>query len=315
MQYLSDDAERVVKSIEDGEIDVRALMKTYDSWAGSALGSDEGLEGLAFEDAMLRSVRERLRLRSTDVGWIENVGDALNVVTERAPAELQSEWHDAKVRALNSSDREKRQLVFRHLVATDYEDELVIVALMESLARDDQMLALTFVSTAATQLHPETRADVVDLVVDEIEKLERRRSSKAAFYATLIDAIFENHPSALPGDQLLGRLERIVFENADPASFAAIADIFSRVLQRTGDPSYIERWFTAVDARLWILALSVLHGSDPDLLTIRLREHLHRFLVDARNSFSPSRFEPANLSVDHIRWIESALFVELTRYA
>src|SRR5438105_3056815 len=122
---------------------------------------------------------------ATTSARLETVGDALNrLESDDMEAESRARWHDVKVNALSGVDPQRKRTAIRHLTAPDYEDESVKAALLESLLRDDEPIALDFALSAGWNVDPETSPEVVELLVSALDDCERRRSSRAAYFAT-----------------------------------------------------------------------------------------------------------------------------------
>jgi hypothetical protein len=245
------------------------------------------------------------------VNFIENVGDAIDVALENAPVEVVTEWHDLKVRALSGDDREKKVIAFRHLTAADFLDDVVVASLMESLDRDPSVVATAFAFVAATQIDPSAREDIVNIVAGEVETLEKRRSPRAAYFASLLDQMFANHPDAQPTPELLATIERIIVTIADPFSFAAFVEVCSRDVQH-GNTSWIQRWLGDSAGRLIVFAISVIEDLDLDALADLPRTAVCEAVAGVRRRVTSDAGTDV-LAAAERQWILSAIDKTLLR--
>jgi hypothetical protein len=108
-------------------------------------------------------------------GELEACGDAIRALAAEEDDAVRSTWHDVKLRAIGGTDRDKKLLAMRHLDESDYEDEALLAALLESLARDEERVALTFGVTAAMNVDPSQHDRFTRLLFDEM------RAARAAW--------------------------------------------------------------------------------------------------------------------------------------
>jgi len=166
-------------------------------------------------------------------------------------------WHEAKLGAVGGNDRDKELLALRHLDARDFDDELMVAALIESLSRDEKTLATTFAVTAGALIDPDSHWDIVRVLLTELKAYEQQRLSKAALFGTCIEQIYENHPRAVPPEWLIAEWTEIVAGSDDPASFAALVDLGALVVERFSDDALIRRWLSSGRIAESMLAISV----------------------------------------------------------
>jgi hypothetical protein len=256
---LSGDANRLVDLVRRGETGVRELIASYDAWRSDEHpSSDDPPVGLA--GRMLADVRARFGITSGMASELEACGDALRVLAAEADGDVRSAWHDAKLRAVGGSDRDKKLLAMRHLDESDYEDEALLAGLVDSLARDEQRVALTFGMTSAMNIDPARHEDAIRLLFGEMTELERRGKSRAANFASTIEQAFEEHPAAVVPGWLIDEWARVVGDVEDPSSFAALIDLWAVAILRSHDVSTLEQWLRSESAEARMLAVAVIRN-------------------------------------------------------
>jgi hypothetical protein len=308
-EFLSEDANRLVDLVRQKKIDVRQLIASYDAWRSDEHPSpDEPPAGLA--DRMLSDVRAQMGIRSGMAGELEACGDAIRALAAEADDDIRSAWHDAKLRAIGGTDRDKKLLAMRHLDGSDYGDEALLAALIESLGRDEERIALTFGITSAMNVDPSQHEETIRLLLNELAQLERRGQSRAAHFATTIQQAFEQHPAAVPPRWLTDEWAAIVNDVADPASFAALNDLCAVAVVRSSDLSLLERWLRSEREADWTLAIAIIRNIGLGTLAENLRRSLCSDLRQLMGKLT-SAAARGRLSED-AAWVEAAVREQLT---
>jgi hypothetical protein len=241
LESLSDLAKRIIDDATERSVSVRELIGVYECWRSDDHPTAVSASVPNVPDDLIAIVRERLGLTRETSEEFEALGDAISALVKGAEQDVAQRWHQAKLVALESGDRDKKRIALRHLDSRDYDDELVIAALIESLSRDDEQVALLFSVTAGTQIDPSCREDVVLMLHDELRRYERRHSSRAAFFGSAIEQMYQNYPHAVPFSWLLESLVKTVTASDDPVSYAATVDICALAIHRSRDVTLIEQ--------------------------------------------------------------------------
>lgn len=235
----------------------------------------------------------------------EACGDAIRAIIGSADERASSEWHEAKLRALGGHDRDKKLLALRHLDSADFDDDLMYAAVIESLERDDDTLALTFAVTAGSLIDPARKEGVLRLLLDELHRYERRGQSRAAFFGVLLFHIYENHAGAVPPDWLISEWTSSVAASEDPASFAALVDLCALAVSRSADAAIIERLLSSDRPTEWLLAADAVKRMDIASVDEPLRQSIRRALADARTRWSSAG--GSKLAPEHAQWLDRTI--------
>ncbi len=299
--FLSEQARRLADYVAETGIDVDELIDAYDRWESAGATAPADSSAATPAGSMLAGIRRRFGLVTGAAAEFEAFGDVIRAQLAGRNDETNARWHEAKLGAVGGNDRDKKLLALRHLDAGDFDDELMVAALVESLSRDDETLATTFAATAGALIDPDSHTEIVKLLLAELKAYEQRRLSRAALFGACIWQIYENH--AVPPDWLIAEWAAIVTGSDDPASFAALVDLGALVVERLGDDALIRRWLSSGRMGESMLAIGVVRRLGLQSVDAPLR----RSIVDALSA-AQARLASAPRSSDaNAEWLRSAI--------
>jgi len=308
-ENLSDHAKRVIEDARARNVGVSELIDVYEHWRSDEHSIAPTASGHAAPD-LFASVRRRLGLTRETSARFEALGDAIAVLIRNADDDVKERWHRAKLLALESGDPGKKMIAFRHLDSDDYDDELVITALIESLAQDDDEVAVLCSVTTGMQVDPSRRDDVLRIMRDELQMYEHRRSSRAAFFGLTLEQMYQNHPHALPAEWLVDSLVTIVTEADDPASYAATVDICALSIHRSQSVKLLEELLKSEMGKRRIFAVGVVRSVELSSLASIQRQQMCMAFARTLDDLASGK---VILSPSDRQWLETTVRAELTK--
>jgi hypothetical protein len=309
-ENLSDQAKRILKDAHERNVGVRELLDVYEGWRSDQHPVASAASAHGVPDGLAASVRQRLGLTHETSDQFEALGAAIDMLIARAEDDLKERWHRAKVQALESGDRDKKRIALRHLDSADYDDELVIAALIESLGRDDDEVALLFGVTAGMQVDPSRRDDVLRILRDELQVYERRRSPRSAFFASAIEQMYQNHPHATPPTWLIESLVTTVTGVDDPASYVATVDICALAVYRSQNVTLIEEWLKSENGKRRMFAVAVVQSVELSTFASNERRRMCMAFAQTLDDLALSN---VRLSPVETQWLETTVRAELAK--
>jgi hypothetical protein len=301
--YVSPAAEDLIKTVSTDD-DLGALLSIYESWsplepaAAPAAGTPE---------AMLRQARHRMGIGS-DVEDLEVFSEVLDVLSDSHPV-LSRQWHDAKLRALRSADRDKKLVTIGHVDAGDFNDPAIQETYLAAIIGDDEALSMQFITQGGYVIDQVEHRSLVRQLANLVAEYERKDPRLAARLATAVEAIFQHHP-VVPDEPILSSLAQALTISDDPGSLAAAVDLHVIAIERSGNVDSIMRLLRSTHVAPLLAGVLAVRSLDTGTLdrsvcTVLLGE-LKRLLSD----LSPSSLSPENRD-----WLLQNVITEVDRWA